>query len=110
MNMRKHMKPFKLKWRGTSHVPHATCHATQGSDLPIRMYPDFLSFSSSAGDYITNQSNNNFLIRSCHLAYCEVNCHPETRGDVLPWSEITVPLVTCHLPPAICHVQCATLV
>ncbi|MPC41963.1 hypothetical protein E2C01_035574 [Portunus trituberculatus] len=73
------------------------------------MYSEFLPFSSSAGDYSTNQSNNN-LIRSCHLAHCEVNCHPETRGDVLPWFEITVPLVTCHLPHAICHVQRATLV
>ncbi|MPC45421.1 hypothetical protein E2C01_039119 [Portunus trituberculatus] len=64
------------------------------------MYPDFLPFSSSAGDYTTNQNNNNLLVRSCLPAHCEVNYHPETRGDVLPWSEITVPLVTCHLPPA----------
>ncbi|MPC15563.1 hypothetical protein E2C01_008359 [Portunus trituberculatus] len=35
MNIRKHMKPFTPKWRGTSYVPHATCHATQGSDLPV---------------------------------------------------------------------------
>ncbi|MPC60356.1 hypothetical protein E2C01_054399 [Portunus trituberculatus] len=60
------------------------------------MYPEFLPFSSSAGDYSTNQSNNNLLIQSCHLAHCEVNCHPETHGDMLPWSEITVPLVTYH--------------
>ncbi|MPC26717.1 hypothetical protein E2C01_019864 [Portunus trituberculatus] len=48
--------------------------------------------------YSTNQSNNNLILimPSCY--------HPETCGDMLPWSEITVPLVTCHLPPAICHV------
>ncbi|MPC79318.1 hypothetical protein E2C01_073840 [Portunus trituberculatus] len=110
MNIRKHMKPFTSKWRGTSHVLRATCHATQESDLPIWMYQEFLPLSSSTGNYSTNQSNNNLLIQSCYLAQCEVNCHPETRGDVLPWSEITAPLVTCHLPPAICHVQHATLV
>ncbi|MPC40973.1 hypothetical protein E2C01_034550 [Portunus trituberculatus] len=65
------------------------------------MYPEF-PFSSSAGDYSTNQSNNYLLIRLCHLAHWEVNCHPEMRGDMLLWSEITVPLVTCHLPHAIC--------
>ncbi|MPC72183.1 hypothetical protein E2C01_066480 [Portunus trituberculatus] len=112
MNIRKHMKPFTPKWRGTSHVPRATCHATRESDLPIKiqMYPECLPFSSSAGDYSTYHSNNNLLIRSCLLAHWEVNCHPETRGNVLSWSEITVPLVTCHLSPAICHVQRATLV
>ncbi|MPC65311.1 hypothetical protein E2C01_059444 [Portunus trituberculatus] len=68
------------------------------------MYPEFPLCSSSAGDYSTNQSNNNLLIRSCHLAHCEVNCHPVTRGNVQPWSEITVPLVTCHMSFAMCNV------
>ncbi|MPD05182.1 hypothetical protein E2C01_100913 [Portunus trituberculatus] len=56
-------------------------------------------------DYSTNQSNNNLLIPSCHLVHCEVNCHPETHGDELPWSETILPLLTCHLPPATCHMQ-----
>ncbi|MPC29141.1 hypothetical protein E2C01_022361 [Portunus trituberculatus] len=35
MNIQNHMKPFTLKWRGTSHVPCATCHATQDRTCPL---------------------------------------------------------------------------
>ncbi|MPC59289.1 hypothetical protein E2C01_053304 [Portunus trituberculatus] len=64
------------------------------------MYPEFLPFSSSAGDSSTNQNNNN-LIRSCHLA---ANLRHVATCYLGLKSPCHSSLTTCHLLFATCNV------